>query len=63
MVRSAGQITITIEKQSVPAQHNSYLLIEGDRLKTNNSRCTDANLVAPTNNVFQVEINTSRTDG
>ena len=49
LVRSAGQITITHMKQSVPAQHNSYLLIE-DVLKTNNSRYTDANIVAPTNN-------------
>ena len=43
LVRSPGQIAITIEKQSDLAQHNSSLLSEGDVLETNNGRYTDAN--------------------
>ena len=36
------------ESRSVP--HNSYLLIEGEVLKVDNTRCADADIVALTNN-------------
>ena len=50
-LNSAGQITITIEnKDQFLHLHNSYLLIEGDVLKPDNARYTDADLVALTNN-------------
>ena len=42
-LNSAGQITITIENQDQFLQlHNSYLLIEGDVLKADNTRYADA---------------------
>ena len=48
---SAGQITIPIEKQDQFLHlHNSYLLIEGDVLKADNTRYADADLIALTNN-------------
>ena len=48
---SAGQITITIENQDQFLHlHNSYLLIEGDVLKDDNTRYADADLIALTNN-------------
>ena len=48
---SAGQITISIENQDQFLHlHNSYLLIEGDVLKADNTRCADADLIALTNN-------------
>ena len=48
---SAGQITITIENQVQFQQlHNSYVLIEGDLLKADNTRYADADLIALTNN-------------
>ena len=50
-LNSAGQITITIDKQNQFLHlHSSYLLIEGDVLKADNARCADADLVALTNN-------------
>ena len=46
-----GQITITIENQDQFIHlHNSYLLIEGDVLKADNTRYADADLIALTNN-------------
>ena len=48
---SAGQITITIENQDQYLYlHNSYLLIERDALKDDNTRYADADLIALTNN-------------
>ena len=50
-LNSAGQITITIENQDQFLHlHNSYLLIEGDVLKADNTRYVDADLIALTNN-------------
>ena len=50
-LNSAGQITIIIEKQDQFLQlHNNYLLIEGDVLKADDTRYTDADLIALTNN-------------
>ena len=50
-LNSAGQITITIEKQDQFLHlHNSYLLIEGDVLKAHNTRYADADLIALSNN-------------
>ena len=50
-LNSAGQITITIENQDQFLHlHNSYLLIEGDVLKDDNTRYADADLIALTNN-------------
>ena len=47
----AGQITITIENQNQFLHlHNSYLMIEGEVLKANNTRYADADLIALTNN-------------
>ena len=50
-LNSAGQITITIENQDhflhLP---NSYLLIEGEVLKADDTRYADADLIAFTNN-------------
>ena len=51
LVHNAGQITITIENQDQFLHlHNSYLLIEGDVLKADNTRYADADLIALTNN-------------
>ena len=48
---SAGQITITIENQDQFLHpHNSYLLIEGDVLKADDTKYANADLVALTNN-------------
>ena len=48
---SAGQITITIENQDHFLHlHNSYLLIEGNVLKADDTRYADADLIALTNN-------------
>ena len=50
-LNSAGQITITIDNQDQFLHlHNSYLLIEGDVSKADNTRYADADLVALTNN-------------
>ena len=50
-LNSAGQITITIENQDQALHlHNSYLLIEGDVLKADDTRYADADLIALTNN-------------
>ena len=50
-LNSAGQITITIENQDQFLHlHNSYLLIEGDVLKADDTRYTNADLIALTNN-------------
>ena len=50
-LNGAGQITITIENQDQFLHlHNSYLLIEGEVLKADNTRYADADLIAPTNN-------------
>ena len=50
-LNSAGQITITIENQDQFLHlHNSYLLIEGDVLKADNTRYADADHIALTNN-------------
>ena len=49
-LNSAGQITITIENQNQFLHlHNTYLLIEGDMLKADNTRYADADLIALTN--------------
>ena len=48
---SAGQITITIENHDQSLHlHNSYLLIEGDVSKADNTRYADADLIVLTNN-------------
>ena len=45
--KSAGQITITIENQDRFLNlHNSYLLIEGNVLKADDTRYADADLIA-----------------
>ena len=50
-LNSSGQITITIENQDqFLHQHNSYLLIEGEVLKVDNTRYADADLITVTNN-------------
>ena len=50
-LNSAGQITITIENQDQFLNlHNSYLLIEGEVLKADNTRYAVADLIALTNN-------------
>ena len=50
-LNSAGQITITIENQDQFLHlHNSYLLIEGEVLKADNTRYADADLIVLTNN-------------
>ena len=50
-LNSAGQIIITIENQDQFLHlHNSYLLIEGDVLKADDTRYADADLIALTNN-------------
>ena len=50
-LNSAGQITITIEDQDQFLHlHNSYLLIEGDVLKADDTRYANADHVALTNN-------------
>ena len=50
-LNSAGQITITIENQDKFLHlHNSYLLIEGNVLKADDTRYADADLIALTNN-------------
>ena len=50
-LHSVGQITTTIENQDQFLHlHNSYLLIEGDVFKTDNTRYADADLIALTNN-------------
>ena len=50
-LNSAGQITITIENQDQFLHlHNSYLLIEGNVLKADNTRYADSDLIALTNN-------------
>ena len=39
-LNTAGQITITIENQDQFVHlHNSYLIVEGDVLKADNTRC------------------------
>ena len=49
-LNSAGQITITIENQDQFLHiHNSYLLIEGNVLKADDTRYADADLIALTN--------------
>ena len=46
-MNSAGQVTITIENQDQFLHlHNSYLLIEGNVLKADNTRYADADLIA-----------------
>ena len=60
-LNSAGQITITIENQDQFLHlHNSYLLIEGNVLKADNTRYTDADLIALTNNWLGKRWNTTR---
>ena len=50
-LKSAGQITITIENQDQFLHlNNTYLLSEGDVLTANNTRYADADLIALTNN-------------
>ena len=50
-LNSAGQITITIENQDQFLHlHNNYLLIAGNVLKADDTRCEDADLIALTNN-------------
>ena len=50
-LNSAGQITITIENQDQFLHlQNSYLLIEGELLKADNTRYADAGLITLTNN-------------
>ena len=50
-LNNAGQITMTIENQDQFLHlHNSYLLIEGEVLKADNTRYEDADLIALTNN-------------
>ena len=50
-LNSAGQITITIENQvQFLHLHNSYLLIEGDVLKADDTRYAEADLIAFTDN-------------
>ena len=50
-LNSAGQITITIENQDQFLHlHNSYLLIEGNVLKNDDTRYADGDLIALTNN-------------
>ena len=50
-LNSAGQITITIENQDQFLHlNNSYLLIEGDVLKADDTRYANADLIALTNN-------------
>ena len=50
-LNTAGQITITIENQDQFVHlHNSYLIVEGDVLKADNTRYADADMVALTNN-------------
>ena len=48
-LNSAGQITIENQDQFLHL-HNSYLLIETDKLKADNTRHADAGLIALTNN-------------
>ena len=50
-LNSAGQITITIENQDQFLHlQNTYLLIEGEALKADNTRYADADLITLTNN-------------
>ena len=50
-LNTAGQITITIENQDQFVHlHNSYLTVEGDVLKADNTRYADDDMVALTNN-------------
>ena len=50
-LNSAGQITITIENRDQFLQlHKCYLLIQGDVLKSDNTRYADADLITLTNN-------------
>ena len=50
-LHSAGKITITIENQDQFLHlHKSYVLIEGDVLKADNTRYADADLNTLTNN-------------
>ena len=50
-LNSAGQITITIENQDQFLHlHNSYLLIEGEVLKSDETRYANADKVTLTNN-------------
>ena len=50
-LNSARQITITIENQDQFLHlHNSYLLVEGDVLKDDDTRYADVDLIALTNN-------------
>ena len=50
-LNSAGHITITIENQDQFLHlHNSYLLIEDNVLKADDTRYADADLIALTNN-------------
>ena len=50
-LNSAGQITITSENQDHFLHlHNSYLLIEGNVLKADDTRYADSDLVALTDN-------------
>ena len=50
-LNSAGQITITIENHDQFLHlRNSYLLIEGEVLKADDTRYADADLIALTNN-------------
>ena len=50
-LNSAGQITITVENQDQFLHlHNSYLLIEGNVLKADNTRYVDDDLIALANN-------------
>ena len=49
-LNSAGQITITIENQDKFLHlRNSYLLIEGNMLKADNTRYANADLIVLTN--------------
>ena len=49
-LNSAGQITITVENQGqFLHRHNSYLLVEGDVLKADNTRYADADLALAKN--------------
>ena len=67
-LNSSGQITITIENQDQFLHlHYSYLLIEGDVLKTDNTRYAYADLIALTKrtrvSLLQYEANTGWRDG
>ena len=52
LVNSVQQITIAIDNQYQFLHLHSYLLMEGDLLKADNTRYADAYLIALVNNEF-----------